>query len=287
MKKDIFYYPWYDTNRHWEEGIVLEPLLGKYSSKDVSIIQKHIDMLRMAKISTVIISWWGVNTFENSVIREVLIPQLESNKMSYYFLYERFIQNDLKQLKIDHEHFNKYYFSNKFYKKTNQKPDLFLYLTRTLNNEDLKEKLKLLNNDVYSIGDEIYWNLPTTKSLARLKLFDEISIYNPHISNTLILKSFWDKLIDLYIQWQEISKVNNILMTPTLIPGFDDREVRPQAKHPIIPRNPTAFINALKRIDGHNFDRVNICSFNEWHENTQIEPSTVDNFCKLLLTNYV
>jgi hypothetical protein len=109
------------------------------------------------------------------------------------------------------------------------------------------------------------------------RVFDEISIYNPHVSNNYILSNFWRNLEKLYSEWANFSEQNNLMFTPTLIPGFNDTKVRPQAQHSIIPRDPAKFIKTLENFSAQGYRTMNICSFNEWHEDTQIEPSTIEN----------
>ena len=72
-----FYYPWYSHNsqnlRHWE-GVNIKqqtiqssyeyPLLGPYNSLSQSVINQHFQWAQKAGIHGFIVSWWGINSFE-------------------------------------------------------------------------------------------------------------------------------------------------------------------------------------------------------------------------------
>lgn len=83
----IFYYPWYGTPerdegwRHWEQGGMAPPesvganfypLRGAYSSSDPVVLDTHMHEIAAAGIDTAVISWWGAESFENTVIDDVI-----------------------------------------------------------------------------------------------------------------------------------------------------------------------------------------------------------------------
>jgi hypothetical protein len=63
---------------------------------------------------------------------------------------------------------------------------------------------------------------------------------------------------------------------PNAMPGFNDWGVRPQEKHPRFYPSPERFRSfldmALKYVDPR-MPVLMVTSFNEWHEDTQVEPS--------------
>jgi len=87
----VFYYPWYKNlnvdghnayGSHWEIGkggkdfnpsqddisSSFFPTLGAYSSRDRAVIEKHMEWIERAGIGVVLVSWWGRNSYENSVV---------------------------------------------------------------------------------------------------------------------------------------------------------------------------------------------------------------------------
>jgi len=71
-----FYYPWYGTLevsecwRHWppdnKTRITHQPLLDFYDSNNETLIEEHIGMAKEAGIDGFIVSWWGINSFEDN-----------------------------------------------------------------------------------------------------------------------------------------------------------------------------------------------------------------------------
>lgn len=89
-----FYYPWYSNiatdgkYRHWAinsrpEGGVFSPenkdlptnyypRLGAYSSSSQDTLNTHMEWLNRAGIGTIIVSWWGKGSYEDTTIWRIL-----------------------------------------------------------------------------------------------------------------------------------------------------------------------------------------------------------------------
>ncbi len=283
-----FYYLWYGENRHWNEGFIDIPKLGLYSSDDQKIVQNHINSAKKLGINNFIVSWWGIGSYEDQNLKTVLKPICEEANFDFCILYEtpalHKAENNIISLEKyksklfkDFEYFCDHYFSSKSYFRLNNKPVVFLYLSRIIPDIELnilKEIRRFCKNkgfDIYIIGDEVYWNNPKEIKIERLKNFDALSLYNPHISSEKVLKDYWRNIIYLYDAWNIFCNENNLVFIPSVIPGFNDTKTRPEAKHPIIKRNKKKFFEQIKKLEKQNFGNIFICSWNEWHENTQIE----------------
>ncbi len=79
-----YYYVWYGDGlggRHWNDSsvtqVVDEPLINYYSSINESVIEWQLRLIRNAGIDVLFISWWGPNSYEDRVAREVfnLLPK--------------------------------------------------------------------------------------------------------------------------------------------------------------------------------------------------------------------
>lgn len=112
--------------------------------------------------------------------------------------------------------------------------NIFIYLSRLITNiHRLMEPLNRLKNRypfLRYIGDEVYWFSPLDTDFERYRLFDSISLYNPHISNEKVLENFWESITILYDKWIDFCNHENLYFIPTVLPGFDDSIVRPDAK---------------------------------------------------------
>ena len=68
-----FYYPWYPQT--WTVGgklPIFTPSLGYYRSDRGSVIRSHIRAMRRARLEAGIASWWGRNSFTDSVMPRLL-----------------------------------------------------------------------------------------------------------------------------------------------------------------------------------------------------------------------
>jgi len=90
VKIGLFYYVWYNgtlgqghwngtpsddpTSKKW--AVVDEPLLGFYNSSDPKTIKQHMEWFKLLGVDFLIISWWGMNSFEDAVTK-ILFQQAE------------------------------------------------------------------------------------------------------------------------------------------------------------------------------------------------------------------
>lgn len=200
------------------------------------------------------------------------------------------------------------YFDNPAYLRVNGRPVLFLYLTRTFAGDyaqalaTLRQKLLAKGHDVYLIADEIYWSVMSTDQdrqprpylvpepqPERIALFDAITTYNPYLSvrhdhgGYGAKSTFVADVAGLFRRYYDLRgpKVNFV---PNILPGYNDRGCRRALRQFIIPRQwdqgaPEGSFLA------ENFDRLAmpfldprlnmllITSFNEWNEDTALEPT--------------
>jgi len=130
-----FYYPWYGTPevsgywRHWPPDgtskITDHPLLGFYDSNNETVIKQHVKWAKEALIDGFIVSWWGIDSFEDNVtsrIRNVC----EQNDFKFTIYYENTSTvdqtvNDIVYL------LNNYADSNAWFKVDNR-PVFYVYV---------------------------------------------------------------------------------------------------------------------------------------------------------------
>ncbi len=198
-------------------------------------------------------------------------------------------------------------FNHKSYLKINGKPVVFLYLTRIFGGNyskaisALKKEMAAKGYDLFLIADEVFWKVnsnslfgnkvySTTKpELKRIKLFDAITAYNMYETDNLNHKgyaqnsSYLNDVSRIYKQYKEIADTNGIYFVPNIIPGYNDRGTRPKEEHYVIPRKFSeqteegSFFEKCIEISGIPFmdeklKMLMITSWNEWNEDTSIEP---------------
>jgi glycoprotein endo-alpha-1,2-mannosidase len=193
------------------------------------------------------------------------------------------------------------YFSNPQYLRVGGRPVIFWYLTRIMTGDvagavaAVRAALAQLGYDPLIVGDELFWRVTTTggaettvPDAARARLFDAITWYNLYDASTPSLAGYGDasgflgQINELVAAYRSATG-GSVPILPDVIPGYNDRATRPRENHPAIPEEwapgdpPGSFLQhmfddvALPNVDPR-LPVVMITSWNEWNEQTAIEP---------------
>ncbi len=288
-----YWYPWYGADgRHWREGYRGTPLLGEYDSADPDVIRRQIAWASDYGISFFAASWWGRDSFEDTVTKGPFLHVLVGQSFRFAVLYEapgllsmengRIPLDDdaIKHLTEDLTYLAATYFDHPNYLTIDGRPVLFIYLTRVFTGDvgealgQVRETLHATTGtDLFIIGDEVYWHAPAP---SRLAPFEGVTAYNMHTSVSGVADGFADRVSARFSLWADAASREGVAFVPDVIPGFDDTAVRPQAAHPVIPRSPellSAQLQDALAVASGPARVVMITSWNEWHEDTSIEPS--------------
>ena len=197
------------------------------------------------------------------------------------------------------------YFGHPSYLRIDGRPVVVVYLSREMHGlfadaiREARGALAAEGHDVFLIGDEIFWavieanedpgapaRVTGVPQQNRIALFDAITSYNlyaverPQDAGYGSTSAFIPDSIGLYLNYQAASGVP---IVPGVIPGYNDRATRLGADHFPIPRRwaPDAaegsfFFEAIERLGRPFIDdglkMILITSWNEWNEDTAIEP---------------
>ena len=298
-----FYYPWYGSIYgpskewvHWKmvtaEDIGTStdyPLLGAYDSQDSEVIKCHMILAKYAGIDGFIASWWGVNRFSDNAFSKV-IKVAEELGFNVTIYYESVRDISKEQIVNELAYVIRKYSSSKAFLRINGKPVIFIYAIRAYGRdidfwEDvLREVRRITNKDVMFIAD--------SRDVSALRVFDGIHIYNPLgliLKGVNLTQFYRDQAVKTkeYFTIEKVDVISRKIFCATVLPGFDNRKNKSlqgeQGKY-------------LPRLDGKTYkdtweaalssdpDIVLICTWNEWHEGTEIEPSREYGFKYLLLT---
>ena len=173
----------------------------------------------------------------------------------------------------------------------------------------IRTELRKKGHDPFFIGDEIFWkviatepnragkkgvevvDLPVMTSRPqpeRIKLFDAITAYNmyesqfKHHAGHGAKSAFLKEVGDKYREYRQAAP-GSIALVPGLIPGYNDRGDRPNDANYVIPRQwdrgweegsflAKSFEELGFRFLDPGLNMIMITSFNEWNEDTMIEP---------------
>ncbi len=305
-KVGVFYYPWYSNDsisghNNWHSQVFRETLdpahevrLGEYSSKDSQVIGQHIDWSVEGNISVWVTSWWGPGEYTDIVLKDYILTHPKANQLEYAILYEsqgrlgEFNNPDFSNLYTDMAYLSENYFNHPQYLKINGKPVIYIYLSREyFKGDNLKEleKLKNLYPNLYVIGDDLFIMVNTPGKSGLLDGVNSYDVYGQSFAggnNGSTRFELWKlSLIYRIAFWQ--SRVYGYDFIPSIAPGYNDRAVR--EGHLPAPRKfnnnseyGDVFTKALQRaafpyLSPGSENLLLITSFNEWYEDTQIEPT--------------
>ena len=284
-----FYYPWYGTREgpggagrtvHWGRidaankdirASTTYPTLGAYDSHDPKVIEQHCRWAKGAGIDTLIVSWWGHNSYCDRTMDRIL-DSCRQHGLTACIYYESVPRprtpesaaNDIVKV-LDK------YGKHPAHLKVNGKPVVFIY-GRTLQELGLTDWLKAIQiinkkykGGITAIGDQF--------SYGAARVFDGVHTYNTAGSlrgqNPAEARKW---AAETYQSWVQLADQAGKISTITVIPGYDDTKIRKPGL--AVERYKTRLYRAqweeAIKADPH---WVLITSFNEWHEGSEIEPS--------------
>lgn len=197
------------------------------------------------------------------------------------------------------------YFAHPSYLRIDGRPALILYVTREFRGlfpqamREARRALAAEGYDPFVIGDEIFWavleanedpsappRVTGEPQISRIRLFDAITAYNLYMNDRPRHRGYGSSshfLEDSAKLYRRYRDAGGRPIVPGVMPGFNDRAHRPALDHFAIPRRWTPkapegsfFAKAIERVGKPLVDprlrAILITSWNEWNEDTAIEP---------------
>ena len=316
------YYHWYPGNwsagtLRAQLDPPQEPVLGHYDSTDTAVAEQHIAWASEHGIDFFTLDWWPVHHQENQQAIPRFLDATNIADIAFTIFYETwdlsfdpargYADMDLPGVRQafldDMAQLADQYFAHPSYLRVDGRPVVYLYLTRVLVGDvagaiaDARELWRQRGYNPYVIGDEMFWSVTvdrrpasftTTPQASRIRLFDAITAYNPYESSELSHagygadSQFIPDVNGLYQRYRDATG-GDVPIVPDVLPGYNDRGVRPSLDHYVIPRRwaPGAEEGSfLAEMLGRVADRwidprvpmVLVTSWNEWNEDSGIEP---------------
>ncbi|MFB0552617.1 MAG: LamG-like jellyroll fold domain-containing protein [Phycisphaerae bacterium] len=297
-----YYYPWYGPTAHrvsqslrWHLIPHQTSELGEYDSSSDEVIAKHIDYSHQANIHFWLCSWWGPGTNEDNVLRYSILPHRYASELRYAILYEStgrlgsFSDPDYSNLLPDFKYFADNFFGNPNYLKINGRPVVFIYLTRVYFRSplgyDALATLRAAFPNIYIIADDIFGPNYSPTNASKWDAVTAYDVYGQTLQSFGSTKAALDQLERILSQAKAAANSVGVGLIPFATPGFNDKGVRDG--HDGAPRyfedEPTSVEGDLFRamlrdvvvskVDPLAENILMVTSFNEWHEDTQIEPT--------------
>ncbi|WP_303829295.1 hypothetical protein [Asticcacaulis taihuensis] len=285
----VFYYGWYGTKArsgqdlHWlnpdtaHERIADAPnypVGGPYDSLDPDVIAHQMAQIKAAGITGLIVSWWGQTDRTNDQLRRVLdAAGAQGLKVTAYVEQVASAEGVAE----DTLYLYRTYARHPAWLRLDNKP-VIMYFDRLMQDIGLDgwQKARALIEKQVPNAISYIATANTLKEIkARKGAFDGLHIYSQQFegAESRLIPALWRA--KYYSDWVRAQKGAKVT-TATILPGFDDRlQLDRKGKRPVIKREDgKPFRDLWNAAIAAKPDWILIVSFNEWHEASQIEPST-------------
>ncbi|ESQ84568.1 hypothetical protein AEAC466_09455 [Asticcacaulis sp. AC466] len=285
----VFYYGWYGTvarsaeNSHWlnpdtrAEKIADAPnypVGGPYDSLDPAVIDRQMRQMKDAGITGLIASWWGQGDRTDRQF-----PLLLDAAAHYGLKVCPYVEQaqTIDKVAGDVLYLHRRYGRHAAWLPLDGKPVVFFFdrLMQTLGADGWKQSRARIEKQAPGALRFIGTANTVEEIAARKPLFDALHIYSMQFeaAEHRWLPALWRT--QFYKAWVAAQSGARVT-TATILPGFDDRLLPDRLKkRPVIKRRDgTPFRQLWRAAIGAGPDWILIVSFNEWHEASQIEPST-------------
>jgi glycoprotein endo-alpha-1,2-mannosidase len=247
---------------------------------------------------------------EDNTIRNHILPNSKIKDLKIALFYESTSRltntsisdekwNTTENVASDIQHMATHYWNHPNYYRIDGRPVLFIYLTRAMHTRGIlvetvkimREQASLLGHNIYIVGDHAF-NRPTNAGqIEAMALLDAITNYDVYGSsggrNVLYAtQAGVDNYHKDMADWKNLANARGAKFIPAVSPGYNDAGVRPENLHQPLSRKlapddeygslfKAHLKGALKLTDPGIRNLFMINSWNEWHEDTQIEPVVI------------
>lgn len=297
----VYYYPWYRGGREWRQVMrqhlqpSQEPKLGRYRSEAPDVVTEHIHQSLRGGIAFWAVSWWGADTQTDVNFRQAILQHPEAGRLQYAVLYEstgrlgRFGNPDYSRWIPDLTYLSEHYFDHPAYLRIDGKPVVFVYLTREYfrnkGHEALKETREKFPN-LYLVGDDVFGAGYRAEWAGNFDAITAYDVYGQSVGRFGGTRKAIEFLSENYRRAKSEANSVGTAFIPTIAPGYNDTAVRrghpgraryftdePDSQEGDIFRSMIRDA-ALPHLDSRCGNLLMVTSFNEWYEDTQIEPTS-------------
>jgi hypothetical protein len=257
-----YYYIWYDTSS-WERAKIDYPVLGKYSSDDINVMRQHIQEAKAAGITGFIVSWKSTDVLNRRLEQLAEVAQQENFKLAIIYQGLDFNRNPLPASRVasDLDYFVEHFASMEAF-QIYAKPLVIWSGTWKFSTQDIEGVTSTRRTQLLILASE--------RDLAgyqRLANYVDGDAYYWSSVNPATYTGYAGKLKDM----SEAIHANNGLWIAPAAPGFDARLIGGTS---IVDRNNgETFRTEINTAMYSSPDALAIISWNEFSENSYIEPS--------------
>lgn len=274
-----FYYPWYYKEQWNTSDILTDTTLFPHNSSDSEIIQLHINQALAAGIDGFIVSWWGKDSYTDENLQSILdVAEQYDFKISIIFesLGDNGPRSEIELKKMLRDFFFTYGDDERFF-RIEGNPVIFVWAAES-------HEPSVWEDIVSSVEQEGYYGvyIAETGIPEYLNIFDGLHKYAlVGIDDVPLL---FERLSLICRTYGYLNEGEPYIWAATVCPGYDDRKI-PGRVGLYQPRNEGEYYEEMfEAAFNSSPDWLLITSFNEWWENTHIEPSVNYGFAYLEMT---
>lgn len=261
------------------------PVLGQYDTSNLDVICSQMTLAKQYGIDFFAVSWWPGRDYSH------VLDAANKTGMKLTYFYESMhhseagvvheeklplILRDLGEIKHD--------LDEDCWLRINGKPVMMVYVTRAYRGDltAVFGSMRKALGDPFLVGDHLFWDTLKPEVASWFDALTAYNMYKPKKFSTAspeeTCRTYLDGSQDQMNYYAAECKKLGISLWGNALPGYDDRGVRPDRKHPPVPRLDGDFFkksleNAVTVTTGDP-RVVMITSYSEWYEDTQIEPAT-------------
>lgn len=257
-----YYYIWFDT-KSWDRAKQDYPLLGRYSSDDASVMRQHIEWAKEAGINGFIVSWKGTEKLNSRLLQLIEIAEEEDFKLAIIYESLDFERNPLpvEQVDADLNYFIECYGYHEAFDLF-EKPMLIWAGIWEYSVKDIESIVQDKREHMFVLASE-----KNVKGYQRLAHLVDGDAYYWSSVNPYTHPGYLEKLVAM----GEAVHENGGLWVAPAAPGYDSRLLEGTT---VIDRREgeTLQIEMNTALQSAP-DAIGVISWNEFSENTHIEPS--------------
>lgn len=265
-----YYYIWFDTTS-WDRAKVDYPLLGHYSSDNADVMRQHIKWAKTAGINGFIVSWKSTDKLNHRLKQLIQIADEQSFKLVIIYQGLDFYRKPLlvSQIDADFSYFLDHYADDPAF-DLYEKPVIIWSGTWEFSRDEVASVTQGKRDQLLILASEK--NVAGYQNLA--DVVDGNAYYWSSV-NPDTFPGYADKLVEM---GKAIHARAGLWIAPAS-PGFDARKIGGTT---VVERNDgktlqTQFNTAMASAP----DAIGLISWNEFSENSHIEPS--ENYDKRYL----
>jgi len=257
-----YYYIWYDTSS-WDRAKVDVPILGDYSSDDITVMRQHIREAQAAGINGFIVSWKSTDVLNRRLQQLTQVAQQENFKLAIIYQGLDFYRNPLpvNQVASDLDYFIQNFASLPVF-QIFSKPLIIWSGTWQFTTQEVAQVTESRRGSLLLLASE-----RNIDGYTRLENLVDGNAYYWSSVNPATYHGYQDKLDQL---GNLVHKNNGLWIAPAA-PGFDARLIGGTM---VVDRNNgDTFRTEINTAMASAPDVLGIISWNEFSENSYIEPS--------------